>query len=175
MKAIRYIKLRTYTRGPIDLIFERSNNPLKQSMAIRNLSHNSTRDFLAQFQTPVDLINAGSNTWVTFVLQSVSVERYMLFQPLNRRCRQRMARLERFNNGLRLPSRIQPITTTMGIGKSSCNFSCTRSCWGFLILAEFVNTLQFWNAFRSRVFRQCCHDKIDWYVNLSDGTAPGST
>ncbi|KAI0001825.1 hypothetical protein BJV77DRAFT_16959 [Russula vinacea] len=62
MKAIRYIKLRTFTQGPFDLIFERSNNPLKQTMAIGQLSHDFTRDFLAQFRTPVDLINAGSNT-----------------------------------------------------------------------------------------------------------------
>jgi proteasome activator subunit 4 len=62
MKAIRYIKLRTFTRGPDDLIFERSNNPLKQAMAIGKLSHDFTHNFLAQFQTPVDLINAGSNT-----------------------------------------------------------------------------------------------------------------
>lgn len=69
MKAIRYIKLRTFTQGPFDLIFERSNNPLKRSIAVRNLSHDFTRDFLAQFRTPVDLINAGSNTWVTFITQ----------------------------------------------------------------------------------------------------------
>jgi proteasome activator subunit 4 len=62
MKAIRYIKLRTFTQGPFDLIFERSNNPLKQTMAIGQLSHDFTRDFLAQFRTPVDIINAGSNT-----------------------------------------------------------------------------------------------------------------
>jgi proteasome activator subunit 4 len=62
MKAIRYIKLRTYAHGPIDLIFERNNNPLKQSMAIGEPSHDFTREFLAQFQVPVDLINAGSNT-----------------------------------------------------------------------------------------------------------------
>ncbi len=62
MKAIRYIKLRTFTQGPVDLIFERSNNPLKRSIAVRMLSHDFTRDFLDQFRTPVDLINAGSNT-----------------------------------------------------------------------------------------------------------------
>ena len=74
--------------------------------------------------------------------QSVSLERFTLFQPLDRRCRQWMARLGRFDCGLRLPSRIQSITDTMGIGKSSCYFSCARSCWGFVILAEFVDTLQ---------------------------------
>jgi len=62
MKAIRYMKLRTFTQGPCDLIFERSNNPLKRLIAVRNLSHDFTREFLAQFRTPVDLINAGSNT-----------------------------------------------------------------------------------------------------------------
>ncbi|KAI0257360.1 hypothetical protein BJV78DRAFT_1277900 [Lactifluus subvellereus] len=62
MKAIRYIKLRTYAHGPIDLIFELNNNPLKQSMAIGEPSHDFTREFLAQFQVPVDLVNAGSNT-----------------------------------------------------------------------------------------------------------------
>jgi proteasome activator subunit 4 len=62
MKAIRYIKLRTFARGPIDLIFERNNNPLKQSMAVREPSHDFTHDLLAQFQTPVDLLKAGSNT-----------------------------------------------------------------------------------------------------------------
>jgi proteasome activator subunit 4 len=67
MKVIRYIKLRTFAQGPIDLIFERNNNPLKQSMAIGELSHDFTRDFLAQFQVPVDLIQAGSNTSVTFL------------------------------------------------------------------------------------------------------------
>lgn len=62
MKAIRYIKLRTFAQGPIDLIFERNNNPLKQSMAIGELSHDYTRKFLSQFQESVDLITAGSNT-----------------------------------------------------------------------------------------------------------------
>ncbi|KAI0308000.1 hypothetical protein B0F90DRAFT_1813347 [Multifurca ochricompacta] len=62
MKAIRYIKLRTFAQGPIDLIFERNNNPLKQFMKIRELSHDFTHDFLAQFQSRVDLITAGSNT-----------------------------------------------------------------------------------------------------------------
>jgi proteasome activator subunit 4 len=62
MKAIRYMKLRTFTQGPCDLIFERSNNPLKRLIAVRNLSHDFTREFLAQFRTPADLINAGSNT-----------------------------------------------------------------------------------------------------------------
>jgi proteasome activator subunit 4 len=62
MKAIRYIKLRTFAQGPIDLIFEQNNNPLKQSMAIGEPSHDYTRNFLAQFRAPVDLINAGSNT-----------------------------------------------------------------------------------------------------------------
>lgn len=62
MKAIRYIKLRTFARGPIDLIFERNNNPLKQSMAIGVPSHDFTRDLLSQFQAPVDLLIAGSNT-----------------------------------------------------------------------------------------------------------------
>ncbi len=62
MKAIRYIKLRTFAQGPIDLIFERNNNPLKQSMAIGEPSHDFTRDLLAQFQAPVDLLKTGSNT-----------------------------------------------------------------------------------------------------------------
>lgn len=62
MKAIRYIKLRTFAQGPIDLIFERNNNPLKQSVAIGVLSHDFTRDLLSQFQAPVDLLIAGSNT-----------------------------------------------------------------------------------------------------------------
>ncbi len=62
MKAIRYIKLQTFARGPIDLIFERNNNPLKQSIAIREPSHDFTRDLLAQFRAPVDLLKTGSNT-----------------------------------------------------------------------------------------------------------------
>ncbi|KAI9462361.1 hypothetical protein BJY52DRAFT_1221991 [Lactarius psammicola] len=62
MKAIRYIKLRTFAQGPIDLIFERNNNPLKQSMAIGEPSHDFTRNLLAQFQAPVDLLKTGSNT-----------------------------------------------------------------------------------------------------------------
>jgi len=62
MKVIRYIKLRTFAQGPIDLILERNNNPLKQLMAVRKPSHDYTRDLLAQFQVPVDLIQAGSNT-----------------------------------------------------------------------------------------------------------------
>jgi proteasome activator subunit 4 len=61
MKAIRHIKLRTFARGPIDLIFERNNNPLKQPMAIEEPSHDFTREFFAQFQVPVDLIKAGPN------------------------------------------------------------------------------------------------------------------
>ncbi|KAH9982676.1 hypothetical protein BGW80DRAFT_1433981 [Lactifluus volemus] len=46
MKAIRHIKLRTFAHGPIDLVFEQNNNPLKQSMAIREPSHDFTREFL---------------------------------------------------------------------------------------------------------------------------------
>ena len=36
-------------------------------MAVGELSHDFTRDFLAQFQVPVDLIQAGSNTSVPFL------------------------------------------------------------------------------------------------------------
>ncbi|THH19718.1 hypothetical protein EW146_g1513 [Bondarzewia mesenterica] len=55
MKSLRYIKLRTFARGPIDLIFERNNNPMKRKIAVTDPSHDFTARFLESFKKPIDL------------------------------------------------------------------------------------------------------------------------
>jgi hypothetical protein len=53
-----------------------------------------------------------------------------------------MGRLERFNRGLCLSSRIQTITATVGSGKSGSYRCRERSRERFFFLEEFVNPLQ---------------------------------
>ncbi|KAI0067819.1 hypothetical protein BV25DRAFT_1794335 [Artomyces pyxidatus] len=58
MKALRYIKLRTYTHGPVDLALEYNRNPLKHSVKIDHRSHEFTAEFLQQFKKPLDMLTA---------------------------------------------------------------------------------------------------------------------
>ena len=55
MKVLRFIKLRTTTADPVDLVLERNHNPLKKSLEIDNPSHSFTSSHLADLKTPVDL------------------------------------------------------------------------------------------------------------------------
>lgn len=52
MKSTRYIKLRTYATGPLDLILETNNNPMKRKIALRTPGVNFTDKFLEAFQHP---------------------------------------------------------------------------------------------------------------------------
>lgn len=54
MKVLRFIKLRTTTSDPVDLVLERNHNPLKRSLKIGNVSHSFTSKHLADLKTPVD-------------------------------------------------------------------------------------------------------------------------
>lgn len=58
MKILRFIKLRTTTVDPINLVLERNHNPLKKSLAIGNPSHSFTSKHLADLKRPIDLTNA---------------------------------------------------------------------------------------------------------------------
>ncbi|KAF9785996.1 hypothetical protein BJ322DRAFT_1005050 [Thelephora terrestris] len=58
MKVLRFIKLRTTTSDPIDLILERNHNPLKKSLEIDNPSRSFTSQHLADLKTPVSLKDA---------------------------------------------------------------------------------------------------------------------
>jgi len=55
MKILRFIKLRTTTADPMDLVLERNHNPLKKSLEIDNPSHSFTSRHLADLKAPVDL------------------------------------------------------------------------------------------------------------------------
>ena len=59
MKALRYIKLRTFSRGPLDMILDKNNNPLKEYNKIDHPTHEFTSQFLASFRKPMDAENAG--------------------------------------------------------------------------------------------------------------------
>lgn len=58
MKILRFIKLRTTTADPVDLVLERNHNPLKKSLEIDNPSHSFTSKHLTDLKTPVDLKSA---------------------------------------------------------------------------------------------------------------------
>lgn len=58
MKVLRFIKLRTTTSNPTDLVLERNHNPLKKLLEIDNPSHLFTSNHLADLKTPVDLKDA---------------------------------------------------------------------------------------------------------------------
>ena len=58
MKVLRFIKLRTTTSNPTDLVLERNYNPLKKLLKIDNPSHSFTLKHLADLKTPVDLKDA---------------------------------------------------------------------------------------------------------------------
>lgn len=58
MKVLRFIKLRTTTSDPTDLVLERNHNPLKKFLEIGNPSHSFTSKHLADLKTPVGLEDA---------------------------------------------------------------------------------------------------------------------
>ena len=58
MKTLRFIKLRTTAVGPMDLVLERNQNPLKKSLEIDHPSHSFTSKHLADLKEPIDLKNA---------------------------------------------------------------------------------------------------------------------
>lgn len=60
MKVLRFIKLRTTTSDPTDLVLERNHHPLKKSLEIGNPSHSFTSKHLADLKTPVDLKDASA-------------------------------------------------------------------------------------------------------------------
>lgn len=58
MKVLRFIKLRTTTSDPNDLVLERNRNPLKKLLEIVNPSNSFTLEHLAGLKTPVDFKDA---------------------------------------------------------------------------------------------------------------------
>ena len=61
MKTARFIKLRTFSRGPEDLAFENNRNPLKRNMLISQPTHSFTSSFLEQYKVPLDVDKARSS------------------------------------------------------------------------------------------------------------------
>ena len=58
MKILRFIKLRTTTADPTDLVLEQNHNPLKKLLVIDDSSHSFTTKYLANLKTPIDLKDA---------------------------------------------------------------------------------------------------------------------
>lgn len=58
MKILRFIKLRTTTADPTDLVLERNHNPLKKLLEIDDPSHSFTSKHLADLKTPIDMKDA---------------------------------------------------------------------------------------------------------------------
>ncbi|KAI0050704.1 hypothetical protein FA95DRAFT_1581074 [Auriscalpium vulgare] len=59
MKALRFIKLRTYTNGIDDLILEKNRNPLKRKIPIEHPSHEITVQILNRYREPIDMLAGG--------------------------------------------------------------------------------------------------------------------
>ncbi|KZV77572.1 hypothetical protein PENSPDRAFT_621096 [Peniophora sp. CONT] len=60
MKVSRYIKLRTFAKGPEDLVHEHNSDPLKGHLTITGPAREFTAQFLADFRKPLDAVAAGS-------------------------------------------------------------------------------------------------------------------
>ncbi|KAA1468544.1 hypothetical protein DENSPDRAFT_833875 [Dentipellis sp. KUC8613] len=58
MKALRYMKLRTFSRDAVDLLLERNRNPLKTQVEVNTPTHEFTAKFLQSFKEPLDLTTA---------------------------------------------------------------------------------------------------------------------
>lgn len=52
MKSTRYIKLRTYAKGPLDIMLEKNNNPMKRKIPLNTPGANFTDKFLDAFKQP---------------------------------------------------------------------------------------------------------------------------
>lgn len=55
MKSLRYIKLRSSTSDPNQLVLEKNQNPLKRTIQLGHPSHQLTDQFLAEYKVPVEL------------------------------------------------------------------------------------------------------------------------
>lgn len=58
MKTARFVKLRTFSRGPEDIALENNRNPLKRNLQVLQPTHSFTSKFLDQFKDPLDLDKA---------------------------------------------------------------------------------------------------------------------
>ena len=58
MKITRFIKLRTFSHGPVDLALEHGHNPLKRQIEVPHPTHEFTVEWLDQFKVPFDLDKA---------------------------------------------------------------------------------------------------------------------
>lgn len=67
MKSLRNLKLRTFCRGPTDLILGRNHNPLKQKLPIEP-SDQLTDQFLDAYKVPVDLTRVEQGPLVVLIL-----------------------------------------------------------------------------------------------------------
>ncbi|PVF98837.1 hypothetical protein CPB86DRAFT_757643 [Serendipita vermifera] len=54
MKMLRYIKVRSHSKEPQDLILQSNNNSLRRSVPVQQPSHNTTREYLQAFAKPID-------------------------------------------------------------------------------------------------------------------------
>lgn len=58
MKITRFIKLRSFSHGPVDLALEHVHNPLKRHNQVPHPTHEFTAEWLGQFKVPLDLDTA---------------------------------------------------------------------------------------------------------------------
>ena len=58
MKSLRYVKLRTFAREPLDIAREQNHNPLRVKVEIKSLSKNFNSTYLEGFKRPLDFPRA---------------------------------------------------------------------------------------------------------------------
>lgn len=58
MKISRYIKLRTLSEGPVDLVLEQNHNPLRRAVEIQQPNRDFTSRWLSEYRSPLDIARA---------------------------------------------------------------------------------------------------------------------
>lgn len=64
MKITRFMKLKTFTDNPADLLLERSQNPLKRTIVVSEPSCEYTTRCLAEFRQPLETEKARNEPYV---------------------------------------------------------------------------------------------------------------
>lgn len=72
MKITRFIKLRSFSHGPVDLAIEHSHNPLKRQVQVPHPTHAFTTEWLDQFKVPLNLDEAQEKAWVISFMRIMS-------------------------------------------------------------------------------------------------------
>jgi len=81
MKSLRYIKLRTLCRDPIDLVLDRNQSPLLQRVPVQK-THAWTSELLQSYRTPCVIEEELSKPSVSFMLVAASLTSEIYQSPL---------------------------------------------------------------------------------------------